>query len=910
MSLGPGSTIGPFKIQSLLGKGGMGEVFSALDTRLDRKVALKILPADFASDADRLRRFQSEAKTLASLTHPNILSIFEVGAENGHPYLVSELLEGRTLRDELGGGDVNGLPRIPLRKAIEYALQIAHGLAAAHARGIIHRDLKPENIFITKDGRVKILDFGLAKLQPFVGADVRRLTSNLEAKSEPPDADSYNDQAPTLLESTIPGLILGTPAYMSPEQIRGELADHRCDIFSFGCVLYEMLRGTSPFRRDTVVNSMHAILNDDPANLDSSNQDRPIPSALERIMRRCLEKNPEDRFQSAKDLAFALSSATESTMTIPVRESGRIFSAGRLLPWALAGASLVACLITIFSRTPAKRADREIRPLLKFQIPVAAQQIINLQRDGIALSPDGQKLAYANPEGLWLQRLDQVSEPVLLVRGVRLGGPFWSPRSDEIAYFQEDKLYRTTLDHPRPAVICLTPQATAFQAGGGGAWLADDSIYFTTGYSNLLKVSTRTTDGISSALSLGENEKDFHQPSALPDGQGIVFVIHNGTQQQSVIDTIGVIDANGTRKVLLRIPGALLANPRYSSGHLLFSRDDSEFYGTWAVPLSLETLKTTNQPFRISDHRDFSATAAGQLAFLTFPSRYAPRQLIWVDQNGQIIGSLGKPLSGLRPGVISPDGSKVLAFAGDSPSSRRIWLLDVARASGFPLMPGEFPSWSADGRTVYFARWDQSRFDTFSAPIDGSAPEKLLFEGWSRPCHNSSTYRSVLRQEGGLGFCKVAETNTIIFIPEGFGAAVPALSPDDRLIAFWFLNNPNQEEVYVAEFPSFKNRRIVSRDGGQTVVWHPNSHELFYIRKNGRALMSVRLKPGAAFEFEEPRQMFELSPALAEMTGGYAVSPDSKFLTTQLAAAHSSADAQNTHIEIVLNWFEQFRQKK
>ena len=288
-----GTSLSQYRITASLGAGGMGEVFRARDTRLNREVAIKVLPKEFANDADRLRRFEQESKTLAALNHPNVLTIYDADVHEGAPYLVSELLEGKTLREELSG------EALPLRKSTDYALQIAHGLAAAHTKGIIHRDLKPENIFITRDGRVKILDFGLAKLQENLKSQI----SNLK---------SADDDAPTLVESTEPGRVMGTPAYMSPEQVRGESVDHRTDIFAFGCVLYEMLSGTRAFRRDTPVESMHAILKEEPAALTERNAH--FPPNLERIVRRCLEKLPENRFQTTKDLAFALSEVSASEL--------------------------------------------------------------------------------------------------------------------------------------------------------------------------------------------------------------------------------------------------------------------------------------------------------------------------------------------------------------------------------------------------------------------------------------------------------------------------------------------------------------------------------------------------------------------------------------------------------------------
>src|SRR6266702_2107416 len=306
-----GSSLNQYRIIATIGAGGMGEVFRARDTRLNRDVAVKVLPKDFVADANRLRRFEQEAKTLATLNHPNILTIYDAGLHEGAPYLVSELLEGKTLRDETNGG------ALPVRKAVEYALQIANGLAAAHGKGIIHRDLKPENIFVTNDGRVKVLDFGLAKLcNPSPALRPRRpLGGERDGMRGESDVPTIRIDAAAIINTTEPGMVLGTPAYMSPEQVRGEPADHRADIFAFGCVLYEMLSGTRAFRRNTPVESMNAVLNDALPELSTMHPN--IPLALARIVDRCLEKQPDNRFQTAKDLAFAIEAARDKGQPAP-----------------------------------------------------------------------------------------------------------------------------------------------------------------------------------------------------------------------------------------------------------------------------------------------------------------------------------------------------------------------------------------------------------------------------------------------------------------------------------------------------------------------------------------------------------------------------------------------------------------
>src|SRR5271166_2598813 len=317
MPLTPGTILGQYEIRSPLGAGGMGEVYRAHDTRLDREVAIKVLPESLTSDADRLRRFEQEARAAAALNHPNILAVYQMATHDGVSFMVTELLDGETLRERLRRGPV------PIRKAIDYGVQIAHGLVAAHDKGIVHRDLKPENLFVTKEGRVKILDFGLAKLKQ-------------------PDADEGADCArPTQTKQTEPGVVMGTAGYMSPEQVRGKTVDHRTDIFAFGAILYEMLTGKRAFQRSTSAETMTAILNDDPPSMLQIVQS--TPPGLQRVVHRCLEKNPEQRFQSASDLAFALEALSESgsSPTAGNRDQGQRRT-GRLLLWS-------ACVVAILS---------------------------------------------------------------------------------------------------------------------------------------------------------------------------------------------------------------------------------------------------------------------------------------------------------------------------------------------------------------------------------------------------------------------------------------------------------------------------------------------------------------------------------------------------------------------------------
>ena len=495
MALTPGTKLGPYEILSPLGAGGMGEVYRARDMRLGRDVALKILPDFFASDADRLRRFEQEARAVAALNHPNILAVFDIGQHNeghgGSPFLVSELLEGESLRTVLDRG------ALPQRKTIEYGVQIAHGLAAAHEKGIIHRDLKPENIFVTKDGRIKILDFGLAKL----------------AQNPNPEPDGL-----TLTTShTAAGVVMGTASYMAPEQVRGEAADARTDIFAFGAVLYEMLSGQRAFRRDTAAETMTAVLKDDPPEL--SDPGRLVSSALERIVRRCLEKSPEQRFQSARDLSFALS-ALSGTETNALARAAAAPRRIPLLLWfsvALALAA-VAAVTWLVARRPL--------PTTRMQFALAVPDEMSISH--MALSRDGSMLVFVSPEEnsalpmLYVQRVG--SSSVTLLAGTQGASyPFWSPDSAYVGFFANGKLQKIAVSGGTPRVLA------SVMAARGGSWGSRDVIiYEPDAGSPIWRVNA---DGSGAAevtqrfLTSDQQLYTHRWPVFLPDGNHFLFYV-------------------------------------------------------------------------------------------------------------------------------------------------------------------------------------------------------------------------------------------------------------------------------------------------------------------------------------------------------------------------------------------------
>ncbi len=888
----PGCLVHQYRIQKLIGAGGMGEVYRARDTRLGRDVALKLLPSTAATDADRLRRFEQEACAAGALNHPNILVVHDIGTHDGTPYVVSELLEGETLRQRIGG------TALAPRRAIDYALQIAHGLAAAHGKGIVHRDLKPDNIFITKDGRVKILDFGIAKLTQAEGSR------------------SQTD-IPTRRVNTDPGVVMGTVGYMSPEQVRGQAVDHRSDIFSFGAILYEMLSGRRAFHGESAADTMSAILKEDPPDLSDTNQN--VSPALERLVNHCLEKDPESRFHSASDLAFALeaisgaSGASHQTIaamtSLPLRERIR-----KQLPWiiaALLALALIAALPFVFLYLRSAPAPRPNAVRAMIPPPENAHLLYFNQ---MAVSPDGQRLAFVaiganGVTSLWLRPLGALSAQPL-AGTERASYPFWSPDSRFIGFFADGKLKKIDAAGGPPQTLCDAP------SGRGGTWNRDGVIVFAPDlYSVLYRVSAAGGAPAPLPLDKSRKEKVQHFPCFLPDGRH--FLYRAGVTTAYARDKgngiyVGSLDSSEYKLILKEDTYAI-----YASGHLLFWRDGAlvaqpfdeqrlQLSGE-AVPVGEQVLMSLTEVKAV-----FSASENGVLVFQSGFSRVGTAaQLTWFERDGKQAGKPGEPVFGGSP-RISPDGQRIAAMLFDMQAgSTDLWLYDSAltRKTRFTFDPAfdNNPIWSPDGRSLVFSSDRKTRqvYDLYQKDASGARDEEVLFqsEGIKRPSSWSADGRFLAfawlegpNRKGDIWVLPLTgERKPFPFIQTSqFDEEHAQFSPDGRFVAY-DSDESGSRQVYVTSFPGPGGKQQVSTGGGEDPVWRGDGKELFFLFEGKLMAAEVKAK-GSGLDIGNARLLFDAHAGFGPFTH-YDVAPDGKrFLVATLGEGGSAP------MNLVVNW--------
>jgi serine/threonine protein kinase len=870
----------------------MGEVYRARDTRLGREVAIKVIPAPLTADSDRLQRFEQEARAAAALNHPNILAVYDVGAHNGAPFIVSELLEGETLRERLNGGP------LPVRKAIDLGIQIAQALAAAHEKGIVHRDLKPENIFINKDNRAKILDFGLAKLT--------QTGSPLMASSNVATTPAGN--------LTQAGVMLGTIGYMAPEQVRGQSVDHRADIFALGAILYEMLSGARAFRGDTSIDTVSAILKEDPPDLPVA--ERHIPAALARIVDRCLEKNPAARFASAADVAFALEALSSPSGT--VTPSAVVAAVPRRvarpwLPWAVAVISLLAAIATaaVFMRSAPVAQTFRSTLLPPEGVSMRDQSPSRL----FALSPDGRRIAFVGfgadrRRMLWVRPLSGLTAQPLAGTDDALA-PFWSPDSRSIGFFTgvaNGNLKKIDLEGGPPTTLCSFVGSPA-----GADWNSAGDILFTTtgpGGGAIHKVSA--SGGAPSVLlkpDLKAGESGYWWPFFLPDGRRFVYLAL-GPGRSALGIYVASIDSSD-RKLVLK--GG--SNAKYAHGHLIFLRggtlmaqrfdtDRLELQGD-AVPIAehIQTLTPTGA---------YSVSQTGLLAYTT-GQQFGGSRLVWMDAAGRQLGTIGEQgaYADLR---LSPDGKRgVVSLLDPARGTRDIWIVDVARdlLTRFTFDAADETSavWSPDGQRIVFGSRRSGRMDLYEKPASGAGSDTLLLAdnsdkiplSWS-PDGGFLLYVTNPATGSDLWVLPLVGTRKPFpFLHTPFAEVPGTFSPDGRWIAY-ASSESGRSEVYVVPFPGPGGKWQVSKTGAANMAWRRDGREIFFAGPDGRIMAAAVTAEGDRFDVGAARPLFEV------VQGGprsfFDVTPDTRFLV------NVSAERSGTSpITLVVNWHEELGKK-
>ena len=844
--LQPGVHLGPYEVLGPLGSGGMGEVYRARDLRLGREVALKILPAESSADPDRLRRFEQESRAASALNHPNLVAVFDTGVHEGGPYIVFERLQGETLRVRLGPGP------LPTRKAVEYVVQIADGLAAAHHAGIVHRDLKPENVFVTDDGRIKILDFGLAKLRP-----------------SRPKAGLVTGGA-TASEITDAGTVLGTVGYMSPEQVEGNPADHRSDIFSLGSVFYEMLSGRRAFRGDSSVETMHAILKEDPAALSSAGAN--VPPALDRIVRRCLEKRPDERFQSARDIAFALEALSASSS--PVRPA---LPPGRPPP-AWAAAALAGLAIAVVGLGwKAWTRSRDVVPAphptmrLNINLPAAAgfTSWVDFSPLGaLALSPDGRRIVYLSESGghrqLFLRELDWLEpKPIAGTEGGY--NPFFSPDGEWLGFAADGKLKKVPIRGGAPTVLCDAPNVRGASWGPGGTILFG---LLTGGLSRI--TAGGGTPQVVTTLDARRGEVRHGWPQILPNGKAALFSIRTARNFRIDEARIAVLSLE-TGKWTDLFTGGLY--PRYvSSGHLLYWRPSSLF----AVPFALDRLATAGEPVPVLEGVAGSdgvgvawaeVGGSGSLVYLAGETDPVVNgTLVWVDRKGKVepISHEEKPYGEV---ALSSDGRRLAVTIDEPPDTRDLWVLDLKSETWTQLTSGQAtnrPMWSPQGDHIVFASDRNGYFSPFRVRADGMGGMESLIQCTAALCWPNS-----LSPDGKtLAFETLTpgtkwdvwmlpldgERSARLLVSTRASEWGSRISPDGRWIAY-MSDEAGRYDIFVRSFPKSDQRWQISRSADDVwPVWSASGREIFYL--SGDQMMAVSVRTGQSFTAGTPKALF------------------------------------------------------
>jgi eukaryotic-like serine/threonine-protein kinase len=869
-----GKTLAHYQITAHLGSGGMGEVYQATDSKLGRGVAIKILPEAFARDADRLTLFEREARVLASLNHPNIAAIYGLEQTATENFLVMELVDGETLAERIRRGS------IALDETLGIVKQIAEALEAAHERGIVHRDLKPANVKITREGKVKVLDFGLAKAM-----ETRTTDANLS-------------QSPTLsMAATSAGVILGTAAYMSPEQAKGKSVDRRADIWAFGVVLYEMLTGRMMFSGETASDTMAAVIMKEP---DWTRLPDNLPARVRELLRRCLIKEPRNRVRDIGDARIAIEEV-QSRAEVD-RNVFQTPSRGR--SGVLIGIAAVLFLATILS-LGALSVMYFNRPQAPPEIWVEVSTPSTADLLSFAISPDGRRLVFsALNEGksqLWVRSLASlVVQPLAGTDGAIY--PFWSPDSASVGFFADRQLKRIDIAGGAPQFLANA------DAGRGGTWSREGIILFGDSAGSVFRVPA--TGGQAVAVTRTETGQRSHRfPQFLPDGQHFIYFV----EAQGVY--VGSLDGALSK----RLADADVAAGVSPSGFLLFLRQTTLF----AQNFDFKTHELSGNPFPVAEQVAFDAAtsapgfsaASGIVAYRTGSAGLA-RQLTWLDRSGKSVGAIGVPdVASLMGAELSPDGKRV-AVSRTLNGNDDIWLIDVARG-----VPTRFtydaaldhdPLWSPDGSRVVFASNRTGINNLFWKSSGGAGADELLLKSdrinmpndWSSD-GRFLLFRSTDPQMGrDLWVLPVSgDKKPFPFVKSPFEERDGQFSPDSKWIAYQS-NESGRFQIYVRPFPGPGGKYQISANGGAQPRWNKNGTEIFYVSLDSKMMAApVKLSPdGQSLEPGTPAALFPVRIAGGPLPGvskqQYAVSSDGQRFLVNLTADEGTASP----ITLIYNW--------